>query len=118
MNKNLKAALIVGGVAVALLAVAFVANAAGLTNNFAGLPYGRQMMNSATAGWQGNMMGAMGANLGSGMPGRGMMGGSYGLGMMGAQGGGMMDFDNMPHRNWTGADGEAPWEDCPYFNEE
>lgn len=112
MNKNLKAALIVGGVAVGLLTVAFVANAAGLTGNFSGMPYGQRMMNSANAGWQGHMIGAMGANMG-----RGMMGGSYGPGMMGAQGGGMMDFDNMPHRNWTGSEGEAPWENCPYFDQ-
>lgn len=112
MNKNLKAALIVGGVALGLLAVAFVANAAGLTSGVARMPY-RQQMNSAGPGWQGHMMGAMGANFG-----RGMMGGGFGPGMLGAQGGGMMDFDNMPHRNWTGAEGEAPWENCPYFNEE
>jgi hypothetical protein len=112
VNKNLKAALIVGGVAVGLLAVAFVAKAAGFTGNVASLPYGRQMLNSANAGWQGHMLGAMGANFG-----RGMMGGGFGPGMLGAQGGRMMDFDNMPHRNWAAAEGEAPWEDCPYFNE-
>lgn len=117
MNKNLKAALIVGGVALALVAVAFVANAAGLTNNFAGMPYRQQMMNSANGGWQGHMLGAMGANFGRGMLGSGLPGRGVGPGMMGGWGGGRMDFDNMPHRNWTGSDGEAPWESCPYFNE-
>ena len=113
MNKNLKAALIIGGVALGLLAFAFVAKAAGLTSDVAGTPYRQQMMNSVGAGWQGHMFGAMGARLG-----RGMMGGGYGPGMMGGGvGHGTMDFDNMPHRNWTGAEGEAPWEDCPYFNE-
>ncbi len=90
MNKSLKAGLIVGGVVVALLAVAFVANAAGLTSNFASMPY-RQHMQGALGGWQGNMMG-----------------GGYGTGMM--------DFDNMRHRNWTSSENQAPWENCPYFN--
>ncbi len=90
MNKNLKEVLIVGGVVVGLLAVAFVANAAGLTSNFAGMPY-RQYMQGASGAWQGSMMG-----------------GGYGTSMM--------DFDNMPHRNWTSSESQAPWENCPYFN--
>jgi hypothetical protein len=115
MNKNLKAGLIVGGVAIGLLAIAFVANVAGLTTNFAGMPY-RQQMQGAFGAWQGGMMrgnysGMMGSNYGANM-----MGGNYGTGMMG-QNGGMMDFDNMPHRNWTSSDGQAPWENCPYFNQ-
>jgi hypothetical protein len=98
MNKNLKAALIVGGVAIALVAIALVANAAGLTTNYASMPYAGQMMQGA-GGWQGGMMG------------RGMMS------MMGSQATHMMDFDNMPHRNWTIEDGQAPWENCPYFDQ-
>jgi len=123
MNKNLKAALIIGGVALGLLAFAFVAKAAGLTSDVAGTPYRQQMMNSVGAGWQGHMIGAnMGRGmLGSGMLGRGvdpgMPGRGVGPGMMGAQGGGMLDFADRPHRNWTGAEGEAPWENCPYLDE-
>jgi hypothetical protein len=108
MNKNLKAALIIGGVVVSLLAVAFVANAAGLTSNFASMPY-RQHMQGPSGAWQGGMMGGSY---------NGMMGGSYGIGMMGAQNGRMMDFDKMPHRNWTSSDDQAPWENCPYFNQD
>ncbi len=104
MNKNLKAALIIGGVAVGLLAVAFVANAAGLTTYYAGMPYRQQMMQGAYGGgWQGGMMGGYG-----GVMARGMMGGWNGP---------MMDFDDMPHRNWTSEDGQVPWENCPYFNQ-
>lgn len=105
MNKNLKAVLIIGGVVVGVLAVAFVANAAGLTTNYGYMPYRQQMMQGAFGnGWQGDMMG-----------GGGMMGNmAY---MMGGQNGYMMDFDNMPHRNWTSEDGQTPWENCPYYNQ-
>jgi hypothetical protein len=106
MNKNLKAGLIVGGVAVGLLVLAFAANAAGLTMNYANMPFRQQMMQGA-GGWQGSMMGGGSAG--------GMMGNM--MYMMGGQAGHMMDFDDMPHRNWTSADGQAPWENCPYFNQ-
>ncbi len=107
MNKNLKAGLIVGGVVVAVLTIAFVANAAGLTN-YAGMPYRQQMFQGANGyGMQGGMMGGQNG---------GMMGSQYG-GMMGGQYGRMMDFDSMPHRNWSGTDGQEPWENCPYFNQ-
>ena len=103
MDKNLKAGLIVVGVIVGLLAVALVANAAGLTTNYAGTPY-RQMMQGGN--WQGGMMGG---NYG------GMMGGYRG-GMMGGYGP-MMDFDDMPCRYWTGTDGQQPYQSCPYFDQ-
>lgn len=104
MNKNLKAGLIIGGVLVGLLAVGFIANAAGLTTSYVGMPYRQQMMRGAYGGWGGGMMG-------------GYYGGSWQGGMMGGRQGNMMDFDDMPHRNWTSSDGIAPWEDCPYFNQ-
>ena len=95
MDKNVKAGLIIVGVLVGLLAVAFIAQAAGLTGNYASMPY-RQMMS-------GNSM------IGGGM--MRMMAG----GMMGGQS--MMDPNTMPHRNWTSEDGQAPWENCPYFDQ-
>jgi len=106
MNKNVKAVLIIGGVVVAILAVAFVADAAGLTTNYGYMPYRQQMMQGAY-GWQGGMMGG---NYG------GMMGGGYG-GMMGGWSGRMMDFDDMPYRNLVREDSQSPWENCPYHNQ-
>jgi len=105
MNKNLKAGLVVGGVVVAVLAIAFVANAAGFTMNYANMPYRQQMFQGAN-GMQGSMM--------SGGMGGGMMANM--ISMMSGQNG-QIDFDNMPHHNWTGADGQEPWENCPYFNQ-
>lgn len=99
MNKNLKAGLIVSGVVVGLLAVAFVANAAGLIPYFPGMPYRQQMMQGAYGGWGGGMMGG------------------WGGGMMGGGRGHMTNFADMPHHNWTTSDGQTPWENCPYYNE-
>jgi hypothetical protein len=107
MNKNLKAGLIVGGVAVALLAVALVANAAGLTSSYTGMPYRKQMYGAYGYGMQNGMMGGSYG---------GRMGGNYG-GMMGGNYGSMMDFDNMPCQNWAGNDGQTPQQRCPYFNQ-
>lgn len=119
MNKNLKAVLIIGGVVVAILAIAFVAEAAGL-NTYARLPYWQRMMQGVYGnGWQGGMMGGYGGMMGGY---GGMMGGNYG-GMMGGQwSGGMGPYmmggpNGQYHCNWTGTDGQAPWESCPYYNQ-
>lgn len=86
MDKNLKAGLIVVGVLVALLAVGFVANAAGFAYNYANLPYSQMMRGSS---WQGGMMGGYGSMMGGNYQG-GMMGGNWQRGIMGSQYGGMM----------------------------
>jgi len=113
MDKNLKAVLIIGGAVLAIFAVAFVANAAGLTSSY-GMPYRQQMFQGANGyGMQGGMMGGQyGGMMGGGMMGGGMMNG----GMMGGSGP-MMDFDDMPCHNATGTDGQLPYQNCPYYQQ-
>jgi hypothetical protein len=113
MDKNLKAVLIIGGAVLGILAVAFVANAAGLTSSY-GMPYRQQMFQGTNGyGMQGGMMGGQyGGMMGGGMMSGGMMSG----GMMGGSGP-MMDFDEMPCRNAIGTDGQLPSQNCPYYQQ-
>ena len=96
MNKDLRTGLILVGVVVAVLVLAFAAQAAGLTqsrwtNGF----YGGQMAR-AMQGFGG--MGGM------------MSGGAF---QYGAGFGHMVNFDQMPHGDLDG-DGQP---DCPYWQE-
>lgn len=113
MNKNFKAALIVGGVVTGLLAITFVASAAG-TRNFASMPFDQQMMQqTATAQPGGNWQG-WGGNYGDGWQGYGMMGpmmGGWNGGMMNGWYGHMMDYDDMPYYH-SGNNAQGYWGHC------
>jgi hypothetical protein len=50
MDNNVDAGLIIVGVLVGLLAVAFIAQATGLTNNYVNMPYGQMMSGNGMMG--------------------------------------------------------------------
>jgi hypothetical protein len=96
MSKELRTGLVIVGVVVAILLVAYAAQAAGLTSTTA-LPYRAQA---------GVGMGPGGAMMARGS---GMMGGGF-------RAGHMMDPDQMPHRGLGGPDGQ--FENCPYWQDQ
>ncbi|MEX1248856.1 MAG: hypothetical protein WEA61_10285 [Anaerolineales bacterium] len=105
MNKELRTGLVIVGVIVALVLVAYAAQAAGLTSaSQYGMP-GYGMQGGFAGMGRGGMMGGF---QGSGYGMMAMMGG-------GRFGGVMMDPSQMPHWN---QDGTPNFENCPYWQQQ
>lgn len=106
MNKTLQSGLVIVGVVIAVLLVAYAAQAAGLTSN---PRYGMQG-GFAGMGQSGMMAGFQGSSVGMGAGMMAMMHGGQN-GQMGA----MMDSSQMPHSN---LDSSGNYENCPHLQDQ